>query len=425
VTSITRVCSAAATVVRSYAVETAKPKESAKSVATLRRDDPANQVVAAIDDDQTLDLLRHLIGVPSGNPPGNEGAVATVLAAALGREGVEARLEDVSPGRPNLAADLGPAGGPTLLLNGHTDTMPPGLGWTTDPYGATVRDGKVYGLGACDMKAGLAAMSEAFLAMKRSGIRLRGRVYLDAVVDEEAGGAGTKQTVAEGRRADFAIIAEPTGLDVLRLGNGQVNFQVSFHGLAGHGSIPEAGHNAIYDAAAFASVVEAENARLAERPHPLIGPASYSVGRIDGGVRTSIIPAECLVGVDRRILPGQSVPEAIADLDDLLERVRAGRRGMRADRTVEVEYEPFEVPEDLSGCQALRDAASEVTGREVSFGGLRATTDAVFLTNGGTPTVVFGPGSLEQAHRPDEYVSIEQLNLATRALALTAVRLLA
>jgi acetylornithine deacetylase/succinyl-diaminopimelate desuccinylase-like protein len=98
---------------------------------------------------------------------------------------------------------------------------------------------------------------------------------------------------------------------------------------------------------------------------------------------------------------------------------------MRAHRRVEVEYEPFEVPDDLPGCQALREAASAVTGREVSFGGLRATTDAVFLTSSGTPTVVFGPGSLEQAHRPDEYVSIEELSRATRALALTLVRLLA
>lgn len=394
-------------------------------MSTLRRGDLAKQVLAAIDDDQTLDLLRRLVGVPSANPPGNEGAVATMLAAALDREGVEARLEDVYPGRPNLGADFGPAGGPTLLLNGHTDTMPPGAGWTTDPYEAIVRDGKVYGLGACDMKAGIAAMTGALVALKRSEIPLRGRVHLDAVIDEEAGGAGTKQTVASGRRADFAIIAEPTGLDVLRLGNGQVNFQVTFHGSAGHGSTPEAGHNAIYDAASFVSLVEAENARLAESPHPVIGPASYNVGRVDGGLRTSIIPAECSVGVDRRILPGQSIREAIADLDELLERLRAERRHVRADRTIDVEYEPFEVPDDLPGCRALRDAASAVMGREVSFGGLRATTDAVFLTNSGTPTVVFGPGSLEQAHRPDEYVSIEQLELATRALALTAVRLLA
>jgi acetylornithine deacetylase len=302
--------------------------------------------------------------------------------------------------------------------------MPPGEGWTTDPYAAVVSDGRLYGLGACDMKAGLAAMTEAVIAVRRSGIPLRGRVYLDAVVDEEATGSGTKHTVASGRRADFAVVGEPTGLEVLRVGNGQVNFQVRFHGTAGHGSTPESGHNAIYDAAAFVTLLEAEAARLASKPYRLIGPASYNVGRIDGGLRTSIIPAECVVGVDRRILPGQSVREAIADLDDALERLAADRPGCRIERTIDIEYEPFAVAEDLHGCRMLRAAAEDATGRAVGFGGLRATTDAVFLAEGGTPTVVFGPGSIEQAHRPDEFVAIDQLHQCVRALALTIVRLL-
>jgi acetylornithine deacetylase/succinyl-diaminopimelate desuccinylase-like protein len=261
--------------------------------------------------------------------------------------------------------------------------------------------------------------------VKRSGIRLRGCVYLDAVVDEEATGAGTKHTVARGRRADFAVITEPTELQVLLVGNGQVNFQVRFHGTAGHGATPEAGHNAIYDAAAFVSLVENEAARLREAPYPLIGPASYNVGRVEGGLRTSIIPAECLVGLDRRIVPGQSVRDAVADVDALLARIAAERPGCRTDRAIEIEYEPFDVPEDLPGCQALRSAAAAVSGREIRFGGLRATTDAVYLTEAGTPTVIFGPGSIEQAHRPDEFISIEQLHQSTRTLALTIVELLA
>jgi acetylornithine deacetylase/succinyl-diaminopimelate desuccinylase family protein len=383
------------------------------------------RVLAAIDDGETLDLLRRLVRTPSANPPGNEGDVARVLAQALDRGGVDARLEDVHPGRPNVAAELGPADGPTLLLNGHSDTMPPGEGWTTDPYVAIVRAGMLYGLGACDMKAGVAAMTEAVLAVKRSGIPLRGRVSLDVVVDEEATGAGTKYTVAHGRRADFAVIAEPTDLQVIRLGNGQVNFQVRFQGKAGHGSTPEAGRNAISDAAAFVSLVESEVARLARSPHPLIGPASYNIGRIQGGLQTSIIPSECVVGVDRRIVPGQSVRDAIADLDALLARVAAERPGSRAERTVEIEYEPFEVPADLPGCLALQRAAAESSSREIAFEGLRATTDAVYLTEAGTPTVIFGPGSLRQAHQPDEFVSLEQLHQATRAFALTIIRLLA
>jgi acetylornithine deacetylase len=383
------------------------------------------RVLAAIDDARTLDLLRRLVEMPSANPPGNEADVAGVLAGALEREGIPSAVDEVHPGRPNLSAELGPAGGPTLLLNGHMDTMPPGEGWTFDPYGAIVSEGRLYGLGACDMKAGLAAMTEALVAVRRSGIPLRGRVYLDAVVDEEATGSGTKHTVARGRHADFAVVAEPTALEVYRLGNGQVNFQVRFRGTAGHGSTPESGHNAIYDAAAFVALLEAESARLASEPYPLIGPATYNVGRIDGGLRTSIIPAECAVGVDRRILPGQSVREAIADLDAVLERLSAVRPGCRTERTIDIEYEPFEVPEDLPQCDVLRVAAEEASGRPIGFGGLRATTDAVFLAERGTPTVVFGPGSIEQAHRPDEFVRLRELHQCVRALALTIVRLLA
>ena len=328
--------------------------------------DLEKRVVGVIDDAETLDLLCRLVEAPSANPPGNEGDAAGVLARVLERGGIEARLEDVHPGRPNLTAELGPAGGPTLLLNGHTDTMPPGEGWATDPFEAVVCDGKLFGLGACDMKAGVAAMTEAVLAVKRAAVELHGRTA-STPSSTRRRQAGTKHTVARWRRADFAIIAEPTELEVIRLGNGQVNFHVRFYGRAGHGSTPEAGRNAIYDAAAFVALVEAEAMRLARAPHPLIGPASYNIGRIWGGLQTSIIPSECHVGVDRRIVPGQSVHDAIADLDALLERLAIERPGCRAERTIDIEYEPFEVPEDLPGCQALRRAAAEVSGRAIGF----------------------------------------------------------
>jgi acetylornithine deacetylase/succinyl-diaminopimelate desuccinylase family protein len=387
--------------------------------------DNDRRVLAAIDDDETLDLLRRLVRARSANPPGDEGDVARVLLDAFTSGGVDGRLDEVHPARPNVSAELGSGVGPTLLLNGHIDTMPAGDGWTTDPFEAVVRDGRVYGLGACDMKAGVAAMSAALLAVKRSGIELGGRVLLDAVVDEEATGAGTKHTIAAGRRADFAVIGEPTELQIVRLGNGQVNFELHVLGRAGHGSTPESGRNAIADAAAFVMLVEEENARLARTPAPLIGPASYNVGRIRGGLQTSIIPAECVVGLDRRILPGQRVRDAICDVDALLLRLARERPGARVERTVEIEYEPFEVDEQLPGCQILRDAAAEVAGRRIGFEGMRATTDAVYLTEADTPTVIFGPGSIRQAHQPDEFVSLEQLHQATRVFTLMIARFLA
>jgi acetylornithine deacetylase/succinyl-diaminopimelate desuccinylase-like protein len=282
----------------------------------------------------------------------------------------------------------------------------------------------LYGLGACDMKAGLAAMAGAMAAVARADVPLRGQVVLDAVADEEATGAGTKATLRGGRAADWGVIAEPTGLQLARAGNGQVNFTVTFLGEAGHGSTPEIGHHAIYDAAAFIRLVEREAAQLADQVHPLTGPGSYSIGVISGGLRTSIIPSECTIGVDRRIIPGQTVAEAVADLDDLLGLVLGPRSGARARSSVDVDYEPFEVAERLPLCTVLSEAAAIVCGRPAGFTGLRATTDAIFLCEAGIPTIVFGPGSLAQAHRPDEYVELCQVQQATRVFALTIVGLL-
>ena len=388
------------------------------------RADVRSQVLAAVDDDETLSLLARLIETPSHNPPGDEAATAAVLGGFLASAGITPATHEVSPGRPNLEAALGPGDGQVLLFNGHTDTMPPGPGWSTDPYRAHRSGDRVYGLGACDMKAGLAAMAGAMAAVARSGAPLRGQVVLDAVADEEATGAGTKATVRAGRAADWGVIAEPTGLRLVRAGNGQVNFTVTFLGEAGHGSTPEDGHNAIYDAAAFIRLVERDAARLADDLHPLTGPASYNVGVISGGVRTSIIPSECTVGVDRRIIPGQTVAEAVADLKDLLGLVLGVRTGARARSSVDVDYEPFEVAERMPLCTVLSEATAVVCGHPAGFAGLRATTDAVFLCEAGIPTVVFGPGSIAQAHRPDEYVEVCQVQQATRVFALTIVRLL-
>lgn len=382
-------------------------------------------VLASIDKEETLILLRRAVETPSDNPPGNEQAVAELLAETLAAGGIAAQLDDVHPGRPNLEAAYGTGDRPRLLLNGHTDTMPAGAGWSDHPHRAITREGRVYGLGACDMKAGIVAMVEALLAVKRAGVELRGTVLLDAVIDEEDGGSGTKRTITRGRTADWAIIAEPTELDIVRLGNGQVNFEVDFHGRAGHGSTPELGHNAIYDAAAFVRLVENEATHLTESPYPLIGAATYSVGTIQGGLRTSIVPSRCTVSIDRRIVPGQTPGSALADLEELLVAARSERPHLRhGDPRITCSYAPFEVAEDSRICDVLRKAASEAARRDARFVGMRATTDAVFLCEAGIPTVVFGPGSIAQAHRPDEFVAIDELHSATRTLALAIVRLL-
>ena len=253
-------------------------------------------------------------------------------------------------------------------------------------------------------------MHEDILAVHRSGVRLDGQVILDAVVDEEGAALGTLATIQQGRRADFAVVLEPTDLQVAAVGNGQVNFEITVRGTAAHGSSPEAGRNAIADAAAIVTAIEAVAARPAGRPHPRTGRPTWNVGTIEGGVQTSIVPAACQITLDRRITPDQSVDEAIVDLDRILDTVRNDRPGLQASHRVFVSIAPVDQPEDMPVSAVLRACVTAVSERDHGHGGLRATSDAAHLIAAGIPTVVFGPGSISaSAHRPDEFVPLGEL----------------
>jgi acetylornithine deacetylase/succinyl-diaminopimelate desuccinylase family protein len=401
-----------------------------------------------VDRDRLVSLLRRLVEADSTNPPGGEAAVVAVLADHFGRHGLFVEIDEVLPGRPNLSVAIGRGGtpgrgvatngpdggaegpgggadgsGPVLLLSAHTDTMPVGPSWSRPPFAAVVEDGELFGRGACDAKGGLAAMAEAVVAVYEARVLLRGRLVFDAVVDEETGGAGTLRALAAGRRADWAIVAEPTDLAIARTSNGQLDVSITVRGKAAHGSTPDEGRSAIGDAAAVVAAFEAEHERLRRAPHPLLGSASYSVGTIHGGVQASIVAAECLLEVDRRILPGASTEDAVAEIDAILARVRAERPGMDVARDVTLAIPPVEVAAASPVCIALAEALVGL-GAKGTFGGLRATSDAAWLAATGVEAVVFGPGSLRHAHGPDERVALADVELAACALAETIVKLL-
>ena len=376
---------------------------------------------SSVDPARLRSLLLELIAADSTNPPGGEAAVVAVLAAHLERHGLRPGITDALPGRPNLSVSVGGGSGPVLLLNAHTDTMPAGGGWTRPPFGAVVENGLVYGRGACDAKGGLAAAVEAMVVLAGSG-NLRGRVILDCVADEEGGAAGTKVVVAAGRAADWAIVSEPTNLTVARLSNGQLTLAVTLRGRAVHGSTPDDGVSAIAGAAELVTMVEAAHGRFRAAPHPLLGSASYNVGTIRGGVQASIVPAECVVEIDRRMLPGSSIESAIADVDALLAALRSRRPDLEIDRGVIVAIPPVEVAEASPVCAAL-GAALAGAGVPVVMTGLRATSDAAWLDRAGIPTVVFGPGSLSHAHGPDERVALADVVTAANVIEAVARRL--
>ncbi|MGO9965431.1 MAG: M20 family metallopeptidase [Acidimicrobiales bacterium] len=381
------------------------------------------RVLEAIDDEETLKLLTELIAEPSENPPGAEAACARLLASFLEQRGIACHLAEAAPGRPNLYATVG-SPGPTLVLCGHLDTVPAGEGWTFDPFGATVAAGLVYGRGACDMKAGLAAMAAALVAVRRSGVVLHGNLALHAVVDEEVGSTGARKAALEHPGA-FVVVAEPSGLQVLARGNGQLNFEIVFHGRAVHSSHPEDGRNAIGDAAGFVRLVEEENLRLATVPEPGIGPATYSVGLIKGGLGGSTVADRCELTLDRRVLPSEDPEAAEEAVRGLLGRLATKRPGLRSEMSRSVSFPPLRGRNNEHLETVLNRSLADLGHRQSGErSGMRFATDAAWYEAAGCPAVVFGPGDVAVAHQSDEHVALRDVKAATRALALCGVRLL-
>jgi acetylornithine deacetylase len=383
-------------------------------------------VLDRIDEKLLIELTQHLLRARGQNPPGEEAATVAALSQAAVGLGLDVVESAVEAGRNNLSITLAGGNGPGLLLLGHTDVVPVDDGWTRDPFGGSVEDGRVYGRGASDMKGGLAAALAALAALRE--VPLSGPVELAALMDEEETGKGIRNYVGSVDRSFLGCItAEPTELQTITGARGDSYLRVAIHGRACHAGNPDDGANAIYGAAAVVAEIEHLHLELAAKPHPLLGPATWSVGQINGGTGGSIVPAECVVVADRRLLPGES-PEAV--LDDLRSRVgglRLEDRGLTVELEMPMEMPAFETPADADLVRITDAALADAGGPGLPLGGWTAACDGGFVARDlGVPVVVLGPGSVTtQAHRADESVAIAELVVAARAYALTALRLLA
>jgi len=386
------------------------------------------EVLDRISLDDITDLTQRLVRARGENPPGGEASTVGVLAEACDEYGLACSLTEVEPDRENLVATLAGGPGPGLLLLGHTDVVPIGDGWTVDPVGGVVRDGRLFGRGSTDMKGGLAAAIVAMAALRTADVQLSGRVELAAVVDEEETGKGVRHYLAAQDRSNFigCIVAEPTDLQTIVAARGDAYFAFAFHGRAAHSGRPSEGVNAIYGATALVAELETWHQELMASSHPLAGPATWSVGQIRGGTGTSIVPAECLVVADRRLLPDEAPEELLESVNARVASLHLEEREIAVDVQMTMEMPGFETPADHRLVVATDHALTAAGGPGLPLGGWTAACDGGFIARDtGLPVVVLGPGSVaDQAHRADESVALEELLVAARTYALVAMRLL-
>jgi acetylornithine deacetylase/succinyl-diaminopimelate desuccinylase family protein len=365
--------------------------------------------------DAARQLLLDLVAIPSYGA--NEGPILEYLAHRFQRQRIPSRITKAD-GKPlNLVAEIG-QGARAIILNSHVDTVPPGdpALWQTDPLTPTEKDGRIYGRGAEDAKGCLAAMIVAFETLAAGREQLPARVVLMAVGGEERGGVGTKAEVANGIRADAAIVGESTLLEPKLAHKGVLRLEVEVKGKAAHASDPEAGVNAVVAMAPVISALDRLAAEVRTRRERHTGQASLVISTIAGGVALNVIPASCVISIDRRVLPteseGQAREEIVRTVNDALP---AGPGATAAVRTVRF-VAPSATPEGAPIVRAAERAASELLGRPVRASGFTATCDMTYLVNGsGVPSIILGPDSIGLAHQVDECISIEEM---TRAVAL-------
>jgi acetylornithine deacetylase len=385
------------------------------------------RVLSFLDEARLVHLARDLVRIDTQNPPGNEASLAAFAAEYLSRDGVACEIQEVKPGRANLLARLGPEGArPHLIFNGHADTVPVGGGWTLDPHGGEIVEGRLYGRGAADMKGGLAAMMMAVEALVRSDAGISGRLTLAATMDEEETQAGTRFAVSQGLRGDFAIVGEPTDLLPVIAHKGDAVIEIETRGVEAHGSTPDAGVSAIDHMADVLIELRALSERMRERRDPLVGQPTMHVGTIEGGVNPWMVAGRCRISIDRRVLPGERPEDVVQEVQEIVDRLGKRKSDFRGTARVVTFASPMKTASTNPVVAAIREATARVVGRDPGIHGWSATCDAnIHVNEGDTPAIVFGPGSIErQAHRPDESVAVSELVAAARIYAVAALRLL-
>jgi succinyl-diaminopimelate desuccinylase len=409
-----------------------------------------DRVRAAVDElaGELVDFAAELVRIPTVNPPGEfYEDCARAIGARLERCGFRVEYH-AAEGRPehtrahprvNVVGTLpGARPNPLVHLNGHFDVVPVGEGWTVDPFGGEVRDGRIYGRGIADMKAGIAAAVYAAEAIRRAGVRLAGTVEVSGTVDEESGGfAGMAYLAERGRiargRTDAVIIPEPLNVDRICIGHrGVYWFEVTTHGHIAHGSMPFLGVNAVEHMGAVLEAIRRDllptfAGRRTALPvvpeparHATLNVNGIQGGQPTGGIQTPCVADRCTAVFDRRFLIEEGFEATRREIVELLDGLRGSVPGLRYELNDLMVVHPVQTPADAPVVGVLGRAIAGVLGREPTLVASPGTYDHKHVTRiaGIENCVAYGPGILELSHQPDEWCSVDDLLNATRVLAL-------
>jgi acetylornithine deacetylase len=373
---------------------------------------------------EIAELLSKLVAIESVNPSlvtggAGEREIAAFVAEWARNSGLEADVLEATPGRPSVIVRArGTGGGRALLLCGHNDTV--SVEGMAD-WRPRVDGDRLYGRGAYDMKAGVAA---ALIACREAAARgLAGDVIVAVVADEEHASLGIQEVLAT-VRADAAVVTEPTELDLVIAHRGFVWSEVAVTGRAAHGSRPHLGVDAIVKTGPILTALGELDLALGARTHPLLGRGSVHASVIQGGEELSSYPASCVLRMERRTLPGESADDIASELAALLDVCRAADPDLVAEQQTLLVREPFEVGEDAEVVSILRAGAAEALGEAPAIAGASYWADAAFIAASGIPTAMFGPAG-EGAHAAEEWVSLASTDAVARTLVAVAERICA
>jgi succinyl-diaminopimelate desuccinylase len=375
-----------------------------------------------VDPQETTELLQRLVQIDTCNPPGGEEPAAELLAGFMEAEGMETELMRLVPGRANVVGRWpGTGARAALLFCGHLDTVPADKAqWRYDPHAAIIDGDRLYGRGSSDMKSGVVAMAMACVAFARAGVRLAGDLLFAGTLGEEVDCFGSRDLLEQDLGPiSGLVIAEPTRMEVVVAHKGALWLEITTHGKAAHGALPDQGYNAI---TAMNRLLD----RLVSyqpifRPHALLSSPTLNVGTIQGGVKTNVVPDRCVLTIDLRTVPGQKHETLVQDVQGIIDALGREDAAFQASLRVVNDRPAVETATEDPLIQTAMRIGGEQFGRSLTPAGIGYYTDASILTPGfGVPTLICGPGDERLAHQVDEWVDLSAVHTAVRFYAALA-----